>query len=267
MLGRTTGIVLCGIAIGTFGLFSAQAADTKASEIKDGISGKIVKVDVEKGSVTIASEEGRERTFSITDQTVIVGPRGGTVHKRLKDPRFHQGHSIIVVANGTTAAQLHLGYNRKMRDRTATSSSSAPATSSPSTPENGTTATDGAPTTAPKTRTARFRGLIDSKTATTKSAAKSEEADDEDNDFPGKVKSVDSAKRMLVITLLNGKDRSFLLASDVKVTVNGHVSRHGLSDTAIKPGIPLTVVTEAGSRKVKEVKVLSAAARRAKKAS
>jgi hypothetical protein len=72
---------------------------------------------------------------------------------------------------------------------------------------------------------------------------------------------------MLVITLLNGKDRSFLLASDVKVTVNGRVSRHGLSDTAIKPGIPLTVVTEAGSRKVKEVKVFSAAARRAKKAS
>jgi hypothetical protein len=266
MLGRTIGTVLCGIAIGTFGLFSAQAAETKKSEIKDGIIGKIVKVDVEKGAVTIAGEDGRQRTFSITDQTVIVGPRGGAVHKRLKDHRFHEGLSIIVVANGTTAAQLHLGYDRKMRDRSATSSSSTPVTSSPSTPESGTPAAEGTPTTTPKTRTARFRGVLEPK-STTKPDATSEEADDEDSDFPGKVKSVDTAKRMLVITLVNGKDRSFLLPSDVKVTVNGRTSRHGLSDAAIKPGITLTVVTESGGRKVKEVKVLSAAVRRARKAS
>jgi hypothetical protein len=72
---------------------------------------------------------------------------------------------------------------------------------------------------------------------------------------------------LLVITLLNGKDRAFLLARDVKVTVNGRASRDGLSDAAIKPGMPLTVVTEAGGRKVKEVKVTPAVTRRLRKAS
>jgi hypothetical protein len=121
-------------------------------------------------------------------------------------------------------------------------------------------------TPAPKTRTSRFRGLIDSnKTAAPK--VEKEEAEDDDNEFPGKVKSVDPAKRMLVITLLNGKDRSFLLPSDVKVTVNGRSSRRGLSDASLKTGNSLTVVTETGGRKVKEVKVSLATRSRLKKAS
>ena len=96
--------------------------------------------------------------------------------------------------------------------------------------------------------------------------AKSEEEEDEDNEFPGKVKSVDPDKRVLVITLVNGKDRSFLLAHDVHVTVNSRMSRQGLSDAALKPGIPLTVITESGGRKVKEVKVTTVATRRLRKA-
>src|SRR5262249_46371092 len=157
---------------------------------------------------------GRERTYNITDETVIVGPRGGSVHKRLKDPRFHSGLSIVVVATGKTASQLHLGYNRKARKVSSATSSSS------ETPDT---------TTAPKPRTSRFRGLVGAKA--TPKVEKEEE--DEDNEFPGKVKSVDPAKRMLVITLLNGKDRSFLLPNDVKVTVNGRASRRGLNDTSL----------------------------------
>jgi hypothetical protein len=256
MFGRTIGSVLCVAALGTIGLMAAAAADTKATDIKDGIPGKIVKVDVEQATVTIAGEDGRERTFNVTEETVIVGPRGGAVHKRLKDPRFHSGLGIVVVANGKAAAQLHLGYDRKARKSTTAAS-----TSSSETPS-----TDTAPTPAPKTRTARFRGLIDSnKTPAPKSDK--EEAEEDDNEFPGKVKSVDSVKRVLVITLLNGKDRSFLLPSDVKVTVNGRASRRGLSDASLKAGNSLTVVTETGGRKVKEVKVVLAARSRLKKAS
>ena len=254
MLARTIGSVLCVAVLGTIGLMSAAAADTKASDIKDGIPGKIVKVDVEQATVTIAGEDGRERTFNVTEETVIVGPRGGAVHKQLKDPRFHSGLAIVVVANGKAAAQLHLGYDRKARKGT-----SAAGTSSNETP-----ATDTTP--GPKTRTSRFRGLIDSaKTPAPK--ANKEDAEEDDNEFPGKVKSVDLAKHMLVITLLNGKDRSFLLPSDVKVTVNGRASRRGLSDSALKVGNSLTVVTETGGRKVKEVKVVLAARSRLKKAS
>ncbi len=71
---------------------------------------------------------------------------------------------------------------------------------------------------------------------------------------------------MLVVSLVNGKDRSFLLSNDVKVLVNSRVSRKGLSDPALQAGAPLTVITEVGGRKVKEVKVSTATRSRVKKA-
>jgi len=268
MLRRTVGIVVCSVAIGALGLLSASAAEKK-SDIKDGIEGKIVKVDVDKGSVTIADENGKERSFSITDETVIVGPRGGIVHKRLKDPRFHKGLSITVVAMGSTAAQLHLGYDRKSKAGSGASTSSSSGSSSTSSSSGSTTSstsTSGTSSSKPTPRTSGFRGVLGAKPAAGKEEAKTDEAEDEDSEFPGKVKSVDPAKRILVITLVTGKDHSFLLPGDVKVTVNGRVSRRGLNDAALKVGTSLTVVTEAGGRKVKEVKVASPTARRMKKA-
>jgi hypothetical protein len=257
MSRRRWGISASCVAIIAFGWLAARAADSK-SEIKGGIQGKIVKVDAEQGTVTIAPEGGRERTFSVNNETTIVGPRGGIVHHRLKDPRFHPGLSITVVASGEAATELHLGFDRKARkgaSSTSTSSSSNGSTSESSSSDS---------TPEPVRRTSRFRGLLGSKPATETPPAKSDEAESEDNDFPGKIKSVDPTRRMLVITLLNGKDRSFLLARDVKITVNGHASRLGLADTLVKPGIPLVVVTDEGGRKVKEVRITPAVSRRVK---
>jgi hypothetical protein len=60
---------------------------------------------------------------------------------------------------------------------------------------------------------------------------------------------------LLVVTLLNGKDRSFLGGSDAKLTIGRRVSRKGLNDPALKVGATLAVVTDEGGKKVKEVKV------------
>jgi hypothetical protein len=260
------------VAIGL--LVSARSAEAKDPETKDGTTGKVVTVDVTKGTVTIADSNNRERTYSITEETLIVGPRGGVVRSRLKDHRFHSGLPITVVADGGTAIELHLGYDRKGHETTATRT---PATGTSGTPrasrENPTTTDSGTSTTpsspAPPTsttRTSRFRGLGESKRAAAKDAAKSEEEEDEDSEFPGKVKSFDLARRVLVVSLVNGKDRSFLLANDVKVMVNSRMSRRGLNDPALQTGAPLTVITEAGGRKVKEVKVNTAAKTRVRKA-
>jgi len=276
MLPRPLIVALCSVAIGALGLLNARATEAKDPELKDGIPGTVVKVDVTQGTVTIAEKEGRERTYSINEQTVIVGPRGGIVKSRLRDHRFHSGLPISVVADGSTATELHLGYDRKPREgRTSTSRSTsrtAPASPPVETPSPSDAGTSPAPAPAPSnpapgpttstTRTSRFRGLTERR-AVEKDAAKPED-EDEDLEFPGKVKSVDPTKRMLVVTLVNGKDRSFLVASDVKVLVNSRASRHGLSDPALQPGTPLTVVTATGGRKVVEVKVT--ASRRAKKA-
>ena len=98
-----------------------NCAEAKDPETKGGTTGKVVAVDATKGTVTIADANNRERTYSITEETVIVGPRGGVVHSRLKDHRFHSGLPITVVANGSTATELHLGYDRKARGTAATS--------------------------------------------------------------------------------------------------------------------------------------------------
>jgi hypothetical protein len=281
IIAKTIAAVLCIAVLLTLGRISTRSAVAKDPEIKDGIPGTVVKVDVNQGTVTIAEKGSRERTYSITEETVIVGPRGGIVHRRLKNPRFHNGLPITIVADGTTAVELHLGYDRKARETTGATSRSVrsprPASDNTTPSSTGSTSTgtnDAGTSTAPSnptpstttTRTSRFRGLGESKRATGTEAVKSEEEEDEDNEFPGKIKSVEPGKRVLVITLVNGKDRSFLLAHDVKVTVNNRVSRSGLSDAALKPGIPLTVITESGGRKVKEVRVTTAISRRARKA-
>jgi hypothetical protein len=95
-----------------------------------------------------------------------------------------------------------------------------------------------------------------------------EEEDDDDNEIPGKVKSYDLERRppVLVITLLNGQNRSFFLGSEVKLLVRGRASRLGLKDPALKVGTSLTVILEPGGRRVKELHVSPPAAAGSKKA-
>jgi hypothetical protein len=270
-MSRQSRILALCIAFGMLGLLHVQRAEAKDPETKDGIPGTVVKVDVNAQTVTIAEQGGRERTYSITQETTIVGPRGGVVRSRLKDHRFHSGLPITVVADGKTALELHLGYDRKAREaagsavRSRTLRTPRPESDS-STSDSGSSAPSSSPTSTPSsTRTSRFRGPADSKRAADKEAAKDEE-EDEDNEFPGKVKTVEPNRHLLVITLVNGKDRSFLLASSAKIMVNSHESRLGLSDSAFKPGMPVTVITETGGRKVKEVKLTTAATRRLRRA-
>jgi len=196
--------------------------------------------------------DGRDRTFTITDDTTIVGPRGGLVRRRLKDPRFHPGLEITVVPDGKNAKELHLGYDRKDSEETANEPKSPSKTPSKRPEERGNVT----PAETPKKTEAK----TPTKTAKKGEAPKKDE-DEEDEEFPGKIKSVDPTKRMLVITLLNGKDRSFLLSKEAKILVRGTASKQGLQDPMLKAGIPVTVVTDEGGRKVKEVKVAPAPAR------
>lgn len=256
---RTLGGLVLGAVIATAGLLSAEAQEPKKAdkpEIKGGIEGKIKKVDADKDTLTITTE-GRERTFTITDDTTIVGPRGGLVRRRLKDPRFHEGLEVTVVPEGKTAKEIHLGYDRKDADEKPSETKSSP--------KGAPKQSDARGTSAPAETAKKTESKTPAKTPTKGAAGKKDE-DEEDEEFPGKVKSVDPTKRLLVITLLTGKDRSFLLSKDVKIQVRGATSKQGLQDPAIKAGIPVTVVTEEGGRKVKEVKVAPPPAAKGKKA-
>jgi hypothetical protein len=223
----------------------SRADDSKGekSQIPGGIEGKVKMVDVENGKLTITTQ-GRDRTFTITDDTMMVGPRGGKVRRHLKDSRFHEGFSVIVVAQGDKATEVHLRFARQEDEGKAASPRTARTPRRPPATSDAT----------PETRVAKKVSPV---TSDPKSAVKGKEAqkleEDDEAEIPGKIKSFDSRRRVLVITLLNGKNRSFFLAKDVPVHVKGEISKRGLADPVLKIGAPVTIVTDEGGRKVKEL--------------
>jgi hypothetical protein len=250
-----------GAAICATGLLAVRAQENRAEkhDIKGGIEGKIVKVDVESKTLTIMTDQGRERAFTITDETIMLGPRGGKVRRHLKDPRFREGFPVTIVADRNTAHEVHLGFARDASGEHGADAKTA---------KYGSKTTDKTQEPAPS-RIIRGRTPPGADTETPaksvakgKTATKPEEEDDE-NEIPGTVKSFDPARRILVIALLNGKEKSFILAKDVPVHVRGTVSRQGLRDSALKEGAHIEVVTDEGGRKVKELKILAARLRRA----
>jgi hypothetical protein len=255
---NTLGALAAGAAICGFGLFSARAQETKKAEktvIPGGIEGHVKSVDHEKETLSIIASTGRERTFKVTEDTTMIGPRGGKVRRRLNDKRFHEGMELTIVADGNTATEIHLGFSR--RDPGDSAEAKSVAKASPTLEEKSTSET------AKKTDSAKVGKLARAAAA---AKAKAAEDDDEDDEIPGKVKSFDPTRRMLVVALLNGKNRSFLLANDVKVVVKGTPSKQGLKDAALKDGAVISVLVEAGGRRVKELHITPVPAGRTKKA-
>jgi hypothetical protein len=244
------GVFAAGATICIAGLLSAHAQQpktTEKAEIPGGIAGHVKSVDQDKQKISIVTSSGRERAFSITDDTTMLGPRGGKVRRRLNDPRFHEGMELTIVADGGRAKEIHLGYSRRESEDSATGKASAK-------------------TGAPRDDREKTPAVRPKLKARAKAALKEEEDGDDDDEIPGKVKSFDAERRLLVVTLLNGKNRSFLLARDVKVLVRGAASKKGLRDPAIKEGTTVTVVVEEGGRRVRELQITPPSASKTKKA-
>jgi hypothetical protein len=245
---RTLSALVAGATICAVSLLSADAQEPKKGEkpeIPGGIEGHVKNVDRDKQTLTITASTGRERTFSVTEDTTMLGPRGGKVRRRLHDPRFHEGMELTIVADGTTAKEIHLGFrHRETKGSTETSKTTASAK-------------------IPK-RVAKEAAKI----AAARTKAGAEEEEDEDDEIPGKVKSYDTSRRtpVLVVALLNGKNESFFLSSEVKVVVKGTTSQQGLKDPALKPDAPVTVFVHPGSRRVRELHINPAAVTKSKKA-
>lgn len=257
-MSRVLGAMILGAVVCS--TTSLSPADEHKTAIKGGIEGKIKKVDADAGTLTITTEQGRDRTFAVNDETTIVGPRGGKVRHRLKDHRFHEGMALTVVAEGNKATEIHLGFQHQEGGEAETTSAAdrpsrmagkeAPAKAASDTPpaNRGVPSRSEAPTAA---RGKTTPGVADQ---------------DEDQEVPGKIKRVDATRHMLVVTLLNGKDRAFLVSKDVPVLVTGAPSKQGLQDPALKPGASVEVVTDEGGHKVKEVKLTPASALKRRKA-
>jgi hypothetical protein len=234
--------------------WAARASADDKQPIKGGIEGKVKQADAAEKTLTITTAEGRVRTFTVTDETTIVGPRGGKVRRRLHDPRFQDGVEVTVVAQGNTASEIHLGYDRESGSAEAPHDKANEKTAS----RPATTGTTPRPTQAQReTPSTSATKSTSAKVSESKPADKAQ-PDDEDNEIPGKIKKYDPTRRILVVAMLNGKDRSFFLAKDVKVMVKGKASKQGVEDPALKAGSPIEVLTDEGGHKVKELKLVTA---------
>jgi hypothetical protein len=236
-------LLLAGTTICAYGLFSAGAQEAKKAEkpqIPGGIEGHVKSVDTEKEMLTIVTTSGAERIFTVTEDTTMLGPRGGKVRHRLHDKRFNEGIGLTVVASGATAKEIHLGF-RHRRSEVSTEGGKTVAKRGSTPPES----TSGSP--AKKTKAYTKKDATDT--------AKSEEEEDEDDEIPGTVKSYNADRRLLVVSLLNGHSRSFLLSRDLPVLVRGVATKQGLADPALKEGAHVTVLVEEGGRRVRELHV------------
>jgi hypothetical protein len=263
---RALRVVVAGALVSSAGIMLSMAEEPKQqkNEIKGGIEGKVKSVDADKQTLTITAADGPQRTFTVTDDTIMLGPRGGKVRHRLKDHRFREGFAIIVVAQGAMAKELHLGFAHESGDEGATKvrtsqyeGSKPPAKGAPEPPGRVTKQTP-PPDTSPEHAATKSGSRPPGKTIAAGNAPARPADEDEDSEIPGKVKSYDPTRHILVVTLLNGKSRSFILAKDVKVVVHNRASRRGLQDPALTAGVPIEIVTDQGGRKVVEVKVVPA---------
>jgi hypothetical protein len=238
-------------------------ADDKP-EIKGGIEGKVMKVDLDANKLTIVTDRGQQRTFTITDETHMFGPRGGKVKKHLHDRRFHEGFPVTIVAAGNTAEEVHLGFAKDAAGSKGEEAKTATTPARVERPAEPATRPRPAPNTSPTTpaATTASKDVLSHKEAT-----KLEEEDDE-AEIPGQIKSYDAVRRHLVLILANGKNRSFFLAHDVPVRIKGAAaaSSQGLSDPQLKVGATITVITDEGGRKVKELEIEPASAIKRKRA-
>ena len=81
---------IVGLTLCVVGLLSVAAQEPKTSEkpeIPGGIEGHVKSVDHDKKTLTIIGTGAKERVFAITEDTLMVGPRGGKVRRHLNDPR------------------------------------------------------------------------------------------------------------------------------------------------------------------------------------
>ena len=69
-----------------------------------------------------------------------------------------------------------------------------------------------------------------------------------------------------MVSLLNGKDRSFILSREVKVMVKGAASKRGIQEPALRSGAKVSVMMNEDGRRVKEIEIVPAAPTRLRKA-
>jgi hypothetical protein len=97
-------------ALLVIGVFVSADAQEKKDPPKDGKKAKIVKVDVDKMTISVVLADGKKLDLVINDDVQFIGPRGGVSKERIKDDRVAKDKEITLVydAGGRKLKEIHL---------------------------------------------------------------------------------------------------------------------------------------------------------------
>ncbi|MFO0808046.1 MAG: hypothetical protein U0746_05445 [Gemmataceae bacterium] len=94
----------------------ATAGSAKFGADAKGDVVKLLKVDVEKRTVSVEREAGKKADYTVADDAKFIGPRGGKAD--IKDDRFEEGDyvKIVVDAAGKKITEVHLAFRVAEKD-------------------------------------------------------------------------------------------------------------------------------------------------------
>ena len=101
--------------VGFLALFVATAIALAADKE---VTCKVVKVDVKTNTLTVKTPDG-DKTYTLSDDTKFLGPKGGVSDKGIKDDRLEVGAEIklVIAGNNKTVREIHLPERKPAKDK------------------------------------------------------------------------------------------------------------------------------------------------------
>jgi predicted RNA-binding protein len=102
-----------GLAMLCMALVASAADKSKDKDVKkDGkeVKGEITKIDKDKMTFKVKTEDGKTAEYKVEEATKFLGPKGGESKEGVKDDRFVVGAAVTLVLskNGKTLEEVHL---------------------------------------------------------------------------------------------------------------------------------------------------------------
>lgn len=118
-MARRLVVGLVGIVVFAGSLITVAAQDAKKDAAKDKkattkegkeIKGKITKVDIDKMTISVETDDGKKLDFKVDDDVKFIGPNKGVSKQGIKDDRVKTGAQVTLVtdASGKTLKEVHL---------------------------------------------------------------------------------------------------------------------------------------------------------------
>jgi hypothetical protein len=121
--GLVGAVVLTGslLTVATAQDAKKDAAKDKKADSKDTkeIKGKITKVDVDKMTLSIETDDGKKLDFKVDDDVKFIGPNKGLSKQGIKDDRVKVGAQVTLTTDSTGKILKEVHLPRRGKDKAA----------------------------------------------------------------------------------------------------------------------------------------------------